>query len=313
MIRSVLLIIGFSLLIVQQYIHAVTPQMQLIIFLIGIIMLGVPHGAADLLIAAQNAKNGNVLFSKFKFFFNYLGRLVLFAAFLTFFPFAGSLLFILFAAYHFGETDLHQFKTNTIAGKLFVFSYGLVILAVILLCHYEEVKPLLSLFSPGTEDTFFLNMVELHKYTILYLSVILFFASTFFYFSVAAAYIGNQDRFLVQFVLIVLILYNLPLVLGFTFYFIFWHSLLSLQNIIGYLRKDNLLPAGFITKQISIYSLIATAGIILFGLTGFMFTTNNAMIIYVFPGLAVLTAPHMQIMHDMYNTMRSNREITEQE
>jgi beta-carotene 15,15'-dioxygenase len=310
MIRNLLLITGLLLLIVQLYIHAVTPQIQFIIFLAGIVLLGVPHGAADLLIAAQNAKNESRLFSKSKFFFNYLGRLVLFAGLLIFFPLAGSLLFVLFAAYHFGETDLHQFKTNTIAGKLFVFSYGLVIMSVILLSHFEEVRPLFSLFNLKANQNDFISIVEKNRYTILYLSLILFFASTFFYFSVTSSGIGNQDRFLVQFVLIVLILYNLPLLLGFTFYFIFWHSLLSMQNIISYLRKDNLLHGRFITKQISIYSLIAITGIILFGLTGFMFADNNAMIIYVFLGLAVLTAPHMQIMHAMYNTIRSKYTLT---
>jgi beta-carotene 15,15'-dioxygenase len=313
MIRNLLLITGLLLMVVQLYIHVVAPQMQFIIFLVGIVLLGIPHGAADLLIAAQNAKNESKLFSKPKFFFNYLGRLILFTVLLIFFPMAGSLLFILFAAYHFGETDLYQFKTNTIAGKLFVFSYGLVILAVILLSHFEEVKPLLSLFSFEKSQNEFLAVVEKNRYTILYVSLILFFASTFLYFSVGGSVIGNEDRFLIQFVLIVLILYNLPLVLSFTFYFICWHSLLSLQNIIGYLRKDDLLQGRLIIKQIGIYSLIAISGIILFGLTGFMFTDNNAMIIYVFPGLAVLTAPHMQIMHAMYNSMRSNSAITQQE
>ncbi len=313
MTRNILLLTGFLLLIVQLYIHAVTPQAQFIIFLAGMILMGVPHGAADLLIAAQNAKNENKLFSKSKFFFTYLGRLVLFAGLLIFFPLTGSLLFILFAAYHFGETDLYQFKTSTIAGKLFVLSYGLVILAVILLSNFEEVKPLFSLFNLDKSKNYFFAVVEKNRYTILYSCVILFFVSTFLYFSVSGSGIGNQDYFLVQFVLIVLILYNLPLVLSFTFYFIFWHSLLSLQNIIAYLRRDNLLQGRFITKQIGIYSLIAIAGIAMFGLTGFMFTDNNAMIIYVFLGLAVLTAPHMQIMHAMYNSMRSNCTITKQE
>lgn len=313
MIRKILLLTGFLLLILQLYIHAVTLQAQLIIFLSGIILLGIPHGAADLLIAAQNAKNGSKLFSRSKFFFNYLGRLILFALLLYFFPVAGSVLFILFAAYHFGETDLYQFNTDKIAGKLFVFSYGLVILTVILFSHFEEVKPLFALFKLDNNQNYFLALVEKNRYAVLHLSVALFFVSTFFYFSVSGSGIGNPDQFLVHFVLIVFILYYLPLILSFTFYFIFWHSLLSLQNIIAYLRKDDLLQSPFITKQISIYSLIAIAGIALFGLTGFMFIDNNALIISVFLGLAVLTAPHMQIMHAMYNSMRLNRTIIKQE
>jgi hypothetical protein len=43
----------------------------------------------------------------------------------------------------------------------------------------------------------------------------------------------------------------------------------------------------------------------MFGLTGFMFTSTNAMVVYVFLALAVLTAPHMHIMHNMYVDIRN--------
>jgi beta-carotene 15,15'-dioxygenase len=305
MIRIVLLIAGVLLLIVQQYIQPVSAQLQFIIFLTGIILLGVPHGAADLLVATQTSEVEKKSFSTIKFFINYLGRLTLFAAILWFFPLTGNLLFIFFAAYHFGETDLHQFKTNTIAGKLFVLSYGLVILGVILLNHFEEVAPLYKLFNAGIENNGFINWVSNYRYTILSCCGVLFFASTFFYFSTHPDSKHSHGLFLVQFAIILFILYNLPMVLGFTFYFIVWHSVLSLRNIVAYLRSDGLFSSVLITKQISLYSVIAIAGIGLFGLTGFMFINSSAMMVYVFLGLAVLTAPHMQIMHSMYNSIRA--------
>ena len=54
------------------------------------------------------------------------------------------------------------------------------------------------------------------------------------------------------------------------------------------------------------------AGIVLVGLAGFMFINSDAIILYVFLGLAVLTAPHMQIMHDMYRNMRSQSNDSEE-
>jgi beta-carotene 15,15'-dioxygenase len=305
MIRIVLLTAGILLLIVQQYVQPVSAQLQFIIFLTGIILLGVPHGAADLLVATQTSEVEKKSFSTIKFFINYLGRLILFAAVLWFFPLAGNLLFIFFAAYHFGETDLHQFKTNTIAGKLFVLSYGLVILGVILLNHFEEVAPMYKLFNAGNEHNGFINWISSYRYTILSCCGVLFFASTFFYFFTQPDSKQTHGLFLVQFAVILFILYNLPMVLGFTFYFIVWHSVLSLRNIVTYLRKDGLFSSILITKQIGLYSAIAISGIGLFGLTGFMFINNSAIMVYVFLGLAVLTAPHMQIMHNMYNSIRT--------
>ena len=163
MLRIVLLLSGCMLLLFQQYILPVNTSTQFIIFLSGIILLGVPHGAADLLVATQNANSSKKSFSKFRFLAVYISRLFAFAAILWLFPLAGNLLFIFFAAYHFGETDLYQFKTNTLSGKAFVISYGLLILSVILLHHFEYVKPLFQLFSAGKGNIVFINWLEDRK------------------------------------------------------------------------------------------------------------------------------------------------------
>ena len=94
------------------------------------------------------------------------------------------------------------------------------------------------------------------------------------------------------------------MLLGFTFYFVVWHSALSLRNIVKYLRNRNGYPARVIIKQILLYSALALAGIALFGAGGMMFTGTSAVTSYLFLGLAVLTAPHMQIMHNMYRRIR---------
>lgn len=305
MIRIVLLVIGVVLLLFQQYILPVNSSTQFIIFLSGIILLGVPHGAADLLVANRTAYVEKKAFSKLRFLAIYISRLFLFAAILWLFPVAGNLLFIFFAAYHFGETDLHQFKTNTLTGKCFVISYGLVILSVILLHHFEEVKPIYTLFEAGKENAILINWIDVNRYYLLSASGILFFTTTFIYFLRNGNSNANEKgEFLVRFAVILFILFNLPMLLGFTFYFVIWHSVLSLSNIVFYLRNNNTFSRNIITKQILLYSLLAIAGIGLFGLTGFMFVSSNAVAGYLFLGLAVLTAPHMQIMHDMYNRIR---------
>ncbi len=305
MLRIILLLSGCLLLLFQQYILPFNSNTQFIIFLSGILFLGVPHGAADLLVATQNANSSKKLFSKFRFLTVYISRLFAFAAILWFFPLAGNLLFILFAAYHFGETDLHQFKTNTISGKAFVIFYGLLILSVILLHHFEEVKPLFELFSAGKQNALFINWLDANRYNIISVAGILFFTATFIYFlQNSNNATSDKGQFLIRFAVILLILFNLPMLLGFTFYFVVWHSVLSLNNITAYLRKNNLYTQYSINREIILYSVLAIGGIALFGLTGFMFISSSTMVGYLFLGLAVLTAPHMQIMHDMYNSLR---------
>ncbi|MER3465571.1 MAG: hypothetical protein C4329_15330, partial [Chitinophagaceae bacterium] len=285
MLRIVLLLLGCMLLLFQQYIIPLNSSTQFIIFLSGILLLGVPHGAADLLVATKNANSSKKLFSKFRFLAVYVSRLFAFAAILWFFPLAGNLLFILFAAYHFGETDLYQFKTNTLSGKAFVISYGLLILSVILLHHFEDVKPLFQLFSAGTENSLFINWLDAHRYHIISVSGILFFTTTFIYFLQNSDTVSNdKGQFLIRFAVILLILFNLPMLLGFTFYFVVWHSVLSLNNIINYLRKDNSFKQNIIMREIVLYSVLAIGGIAMFGFAGFMFINSNAIVGYLFLG-----------------------------
>lgn len=308
MIKAVLLVLGFVILILQQYFVVIETNTQFVFFVIGILLLGVPHGAADYLVASRNADLSEKNFSPKKFFVVYLGRLVLFALVLIFFPVVGNILFILFAAFHFGETDLYQFKTNTLLGKIFVISYGLVILSVITLHHFDEVIPILQLFESGKENQTIINWVSVNRYLILSVNGILFFVSTFIYFLKNSQF-ENTDKgqFLIRFALILFILFNLPMLLGFTFYFVLWHSLLSLNNIVNYLRKNSTTSYTIITKQILLYSSIAILGILMFGITGFMFINKNSIAGYIFLGLAVLTAPHMEVMYDMYVAIRQKK------
>lgn len=304
MTRLYLILIGGLLLILQLAMPHMVVKYQFILFLAGIIFLGIPHGAADLLISLKFTSDKKARFSYLQFFLNYLGRLLFFLAILLLSPAIGVILFIILASFHFGETDLYQFETDTITGKLFSVSYGLIILSIILLFHFNEVKPLLMEFDAGKKFGGIINWIDTYKITLLFLALIQFYVFTFIYF------ISNKNNpkldgtFLVNFLLIILILFCLPMLLGFTFYFVFWHSIISLQNITRYLRHDLQFSMKRLITQISIYSIMAVIGVVIFGVFGAMFLNSNTIIIYALMGLAVLTAPHMQIMHTMYHNIR---------
>jgi Brp/Blh family beta-carotene 15,15'-monooxygenase len=309
--KIILLFIGFAMLLIHQFVQTISTQWQFLAFAVGILFLGIPHGAADLLVATQNASNEKKRFSTLYFFINYVGRLVAFGLVLWFFPLFGNILFIFLAAYHFGETDLHRFKTDTLLGKIFVTAYGLVILSVILFPNFDEVRAILQLFKAGSDNLVFINWLDVHRHELIVSSIILFIISTFIYFAKNKIFTKVEIQlFIGPFILILLIVYNLPMLLGFTFYFVIWHSTLSLNNITSYLqRNSSFYNIKSVIKQIVFYSILAIGGILVFGFAGFMFINNNAMMAYSFLGLAVLTAPHMQVMHDMYYKIRLNQSI----
>lgn len=307
MLRSLLLLSGVLLLIGHWLFPPVSYNLQFIVFLIGIIFLGIPHGAADLLVANKSAESGKQKFSALHFFIFYISRLILFAFLIYFFPAAGIVLFLLFAAYHFGETDLHFFNTRSGIGKLLVCSYGLVILSVILVNNMDEVQLLFRQSGFAIERFPLLNWVTQHQYLVLSISLFFFFSTIFLYFLLSKDNVTITEHFLLQFAILVFLLFNLPLLIGFTFYFIVWHSVLSLQNIINYLKAGDTCSNRTVVKQVVFYSALALTGLLIAGSLGFMFVSTQAIIIYIFMGLAVLTAPHMQIMHDMYGHIRTHR------
>ncbi|MDE3124541.1 MAG: Brp/Blh family beta-carotene 15,15'-dioxygenase [Bacteroidota bacterium] len=308
--RTLLIIAGFFLLIFQHLFIATAQHIEFLVFIISIILLGIPHGAADLLVANKNATINHQLFSKFTFLFIYILRLSIFALIIWFSPVIGNLLFILFAAYHFGETDLHQFETNHILGKLFIVSYGLLIISTILLHHFNDVKQIFLLFESGKKYLSLLNWIETNRYAIVITVGIFFLFSTVAFFVKYALYKDLKNGlFLIRLLLILFILYNLPMLLGFTFYFVFWHSFLSLNYIFKYLKNNHVYSNTIIFKQVLLYSVLAILGILIFGVIGFMFTNKDAMAGYIFLGLAVLTVPHMQVMHTMYNNIRTKSRL----
>ena len=307
MMRYLMLVAGIVLLLVQHFVATISAETQLFIFLGGIIVLGIPHGAADMLVANQTANIKKIGFSKIYFLVKYLFRLGSFAAMFWFFPVIANFLFILFAAYHFGETDLNNFKTESFAGKLFVMSYGMMILGVILLSHFNDIIPLFYLFESGRANETLINFISEYRYTILSVLTVFFFAATFIYFTSTEKASFHNDHFLMQLAILLFILFYMPMVIGFTFYFVVWHSMLSLKNIVHYLNINSKLSNTVIIKQLILYSSLAMVGILIFGWSGMMFVSSDAIMVYVFIGLAVLTAPHMQIMYDMYNSIRSQK------
>ncbi|MBC7553912.1 MAG: Brp/Blh family beta-carotene 15,15'-dioxygenase [Taibaiella sp.] len=305
MTRSVFFIIGFITVVCQLIYLPIPEQTQHYLFFSGIILLGIPHGAADLLVAGRTAGEEKKSFSKMRFLTVYVSMLLAFGALLWFFPLLGGILFILLSAYHFGETDLNFVNVGSVLGKLLVTSYGILIISVILFSHFEEVKLLLEPFNIVLKNRGFINWLSEQRYYLMSFSVLIFFTSLFLYlFKNGVEVFLSKDRFLIGFASMVFILFNLPLLLGFTFYFVAWHSLFSLKNIVGYLRKSEDISPMLIVQKMLLYSSIAIGGIAIFGVASFFFFTGGSAVIYPFLGLAVLTAPHMLVMHDMYNRIR---------
>jgi Brp/Blh family beta-carotene 15,15'-monooxygenase len=307
MVKLIMLLMGATMVLLQHFAALSGPEAQFAIFIAGVLVLGIPHGAADLLVAMRNDSDEGRSFSYLSFFTGYLGRLALFALILWVFPVAGLLIFIVIAAFHFGETDLARYRTEEWYGRLLAGTYGMLLLGVMLLTHMGEVRPFLALLdgSPAMDKA--IDTLEGLRWQVLVFLALSFLVSVWLYLRKTGQGIGDIGlRTPLSYLGILFIVYQLPLILGFTFYFVTWHSVISISRIIGYLCTRNGVRVGMVLTQIAFYSLIAILGIVLVGWAGFMFADQTSIMWYAFMGLAVLTAPHMEVMHEMYHRLRTS-------
>lgn len=302
----IILLLPAILLMMLEFIGWTMPMtVQLGIFMAGLIILGVPHGAADLLVADHVVRKDGGQFKALHFLAAYLGRILLFALVLWIFPVIGLVLFLLISAFHFGETDLSRHELTGLTGKIFTVAYGLLLLGILLLSHLDEVYPLLVFLDRGTDPSGWMAALERQRVTLLLtLFAALLLASILMHRRHPDFFRKWLSSEAIFFPIMLLLLWRLPLLVGFTFYFIGWHSVLSLHSIMKYLVRINGVSAGLVWKQILLYSGLAIAGTMLIGASGFMFSEVNAMLWYAFMALAVLTGPHMEVMHDMYGALR---------
>jgi beta-carotene 15,15'-dioxygenase len=303
---TLLLLAGFAVLFIHKFL-VIPVQVQLVIFFAGILLLVLPHGAADVLVASTNASKSSKQFSFPRFLSVYLLKLSLFAVCFYVIPVIATIVFVLLAAFHFGETDLFYIKTETFTGRLFVLLYGTMILVLILLIHLEDVIPLLQMIDKSWKDNFLLKFADVNRIALIFSSLFLFFIAAFIYFLNHPESIRSNGGFLIHLLFLFILLYELPFIVGFSFYFIGWHSVLSLHKIRLYLLKTGEFSNRDFFRQIIIYTVPAILGILIAASMGFVLLDANALITAVILGLAVLTAPHMEVMHEMYAALRRSR------
>lgn len=300
--KFILLATGVALLVVQRSVGSFDTDLQFTLFLIGIVVLGVPHGAADILV--EQKQHGQA-FRPARSLIGYVSRLLAFALLLWLFPVVGAALFLIFSAYHFGETDLTGIRTDNRLGQSVVLFYGIALLGIVLLGHADEVRPILAVLDLTPGQAIWMERLFSARLFILGAAMALFFTCCFAYFLLHPEARQHGGDLLARFALLVLLLHFMPLLLGFTFYFVLWHSLLSLSDILRFLRRDGDLTTRKIVGRMAIFSVLALGGILFLAFVGSLYASSQAMVVAIVIGLAVLTAPHLGVMHDMYARLRS--------
>jgi Brp/Blh family beta-carotene 15,15'-monooxygenase len=257
---------------------------------IMVISIGILHGANDLLILSIKNKHDKTLK---KNLIIYVSIIILCFVIYLLSPFLAISLFVILSAYHFGEEHFGgKVNVNAVFNNFYFLVYGLFIFSLL---FYQSILDVDKIMLELTSLTFSENQIE----ATLVISAILFL--------IASLYLVFTKIFTLQVLLmecfylflLFLVFKTSSLILGFTIYFIFWHSIPSIihqiEFISGNLNKKSIF---FYVKKAMAYWFISVICLLI--LYQF-FPKIELFATVVFVILFAVTAPHTWVMYKMKN------------
>lgn len=292
-----------SALFLVHYIFPINQTIQLVFFGLGVLFLGIPHGSLDHFIYHHERKELMSMKSLANFLLFYLGFALLYSLLWVISVELSILVFILISSYHFGEMDLKSLglKANLSSRALFSI-YGLLFLVNYLLYQFPQVESILLGF-PGFDYSQIEKLKLLYEYQMeLMIASILLFIPVLLIYLIRNKQMGfPQLEAILQLALLMVIVFNLPILLGFGLYFNIWHaglSMVEIKKFLGWQDKSYwfIYRKSWITNGLS-FLMIA----ILF----MVFRGNLERLLAIFfMAIAILTAPHMKVISSFFSKER---------
>ncbi|MDI1318058.1 Brp/Blh family beta-carotene 15,15'-dioxygenase [Flavobacterium sp.] len=265
---------------------------QIILGFILIFSFGILHGANDLVLLKKiDVSKRSISFKKL--ITSYIVVVSASALLFIIIPWLALLLFILVSGYHFGEQHWQELENDTVKWikPLFQFNYGIFILLLLFVFHIKEVE----------EIVFSIIRINIDFIKIAYL--VLFFGCTlimfFVYFIFKSVKFKNSMIEELLYLVVFTILFKVgSLIWGFALYFIFWHSIPSLQDQIKFLYgKYSFQNFKLYFKSAFIYWITSLLGIVILYLIVKDETIFDALF---FSFLAAITFPHAWVILKMF-------------
>lgn len=248
---------------------------------------GLIHGANDIRLLQKKYKN-----TQFRFFLLlilvYIGVVFLGAILFFHLPNFGLFFFILFSGFHFGQQHwdsfLKQKPSSPLLKQLGYTFYGLLVFGLLFSSQVLEVDGLIEQLS-GTHFA-----VDTYYIATLVLAVV--FSILAFFLSVSGMVYLKE---ILALALLAVLFATTSLLFSFAVYFVFWHSIPSIQDQLMYLDGEinRKTIKGYISSSL-VYWLLS-----LMGLTAayFFFDVNASYFIPLFfTFLAAITFPHTVVI-----------------
>lgn len=254
---------------------------------LGLLYPGIPHGACDHF--AGGVKQMNIV-NMAIFTVRYLLIMALILALWLISPSAGLLLFLLYSAWHFGETDVSNWASYHPATS---WLYGSALLVFLLLSHPQDTIFYLDAFGVTGVESFILTYDTLLVF--ISLSALI----------VTGLLLPKRSRWSWGFTMVVVLGgVFMPLIPAFALYFIGLHSFRGWYHL-----KEGLNISSFnLFKKSMPFSFGAYAIFIILFLMSKTYNLDiEGYIPWVFIFIASISAPHIFLMHSFYKRQRKTQ------
>jgi len=255
-------------------------EIQLFIFALIILLVGIPHGGIDHLIHNPTITPRGLA----RFILRYLLLMLGYGLMWWFLPLAALIAFLGMSAYHFGQSHfLEKGKLENKEGLLYLLKGAFFLFLILFGDRSMNQKIFSSVISIDLSEEFRLGFLR-------FLLVSSLIAQGF-----STQPFGLTDG--LDYLILAPILYFSPLLIGFSVYFGFWHSLPSMLAEYAYLRNipafNSPLKFG---KQLLPFSGISLVGIAAILVVGLEFLAPNQLYLLFFVLISLISLPHILYM-----------------
>ncbi len=273
--------LGLTLLLVatQFFASAYAGSIQFVIFAIGFVVVGLPHGAVDFLLDSRSKRKGISL----GFIAEYLCFSFAFLAVWAVSSNSALLLFLIYSIWHFGQSDFRQWNPER-SNPIKIVLWGVLLFGILLIGHSTETNEVLASLHTYQVD---ITRKESNLIIGLLLSISFIWSmmerNASFFLSIAMLSIGLF----------------LPLFSAFSLYFIGQHSINGWQHLKEGLQTNNM--------ELYLKSLPFNLGAIaLLFLFNWLFSnylqikSASELMAIFFVFLSCISFPHVIWMHRFY-------------
>lgn len=298
-VATVVLAITMGFILLGSFASGVMSLCEPFLVLGLMLLIGLPHGATDHGLFLALGGNGSAG-RKVNFYLFYALVIGAYGLLWYVLPLAAFGLFMLLSVYHFGQSNWADVEHgNGRFARLHYLLWGSGILLTPILLHAGEAATIVAAMTdsmlPVPSQTAVLTVIGGLAFANLVATLLCWWKGT----------ISPQRlaREVVGYAVLLAMFFTNSLLLGFTVYFVFWHSLASARDQVRFFRK-RLSPA--VRRELLFGILTTVGGAVIFCLVAWFgpgpeTALRPGIIGGVFVFISLLTLPHMLLVEQLYN------------